>query len=88
MLTNIRWQQHLIPLGYELVANAVRIPEIDKSYLHTVYSKNPTRFKNASMKVSAAIRQYVTDTSNPELVYDKKFEDVAEEVDEKELEDL
>lgn len=85
---NIRWQQHLIPLGYELVANAVRIPEIDKSYLHTVYSKNPTRFKNASMKVSAAIRQYVTDASNPELVYDKKFEDVAEEVDEKELEDL
>lgn len=85
---NIRWQQHLIPLGYELVANAVRIPEIDKSYLHTVYSKNPTRFKNASMKVSAAIRQYVTDASNPELAYDKKFEDAAEEVDEKELEDL
>lgn len=82
---NIRWQQHLIPLGYELVVNAVRIPEIDKSYLHTIYSKNPTRFRNASVKLSSAIRQYVANATNPELEYDKKFDSV---VDEDELEDL
>jgi DR0530-like primase len=81
----IRWQQYLIPLGYELVVNAVRIPEIDKSYLHTIYSKNPNRFKNASVKLSAAIRQYVAEATNPELEYDKKFEDG---VDDAELDDL
>nr|DAI43017.1 MAG TPA: dsDNA helicase [Caudoviricetes sp.] len=66
----IRWQQHLIPLGYELVAKSVRIPEVDRTYLHTVYSKNPTLFTHHGDSVVKALRDYVKKMKNEVLDYD------------------
>lgn len=80
----IRWQQYLVPLGFELVANAVRIPEIDKSYLHTIYSKRPHLFKQDGVKLSKMIRAYV-DNAQVEIL---EYDDETREVTQAELEDL
>lgn len=78
---NIKWQQYLIPLGYELVSNAVRLPELDKSYLHVIYSKKPQIFKKEGVTVPQALRNYVIDVQTNPLDY-------SDEVSEDELDDL
>lgn len=70
---NIRWQQYLIPLGYELVSNAVRLSEIDKTYLHTIYSKRPHLFASTKkQKTQDLLREYVEKVKSDVLAYDDK----------------
>lgn len=67
----IRWQQYLIPLGYEQVSNAVRIPEIDKGYLHTIFSKKPEMFRRDTVaETNKMLRKYAQHSEDLVFVED------------------
>jgi hypothetical protein len=57
---NIRWKAYLNPLGYDVVSEAIRLPQIDGKYMHVIFSRNPSKFMDEKGKISnKLIHKYV-----------------------------